>query len=196
LGTSLGPALLAPPYVSEVENAGGIAQLEPGTFENGSICQHAVAFYILAKIAAGKKDEAVKAFLDILPTNPDNFDTRRTSEPYCTGNFYCGPDHPRFGQNFFTWFTGSASWLLRIGFDHILGVKAGFDGLEISPNVPDDWDTFKVSRLYRGCVYNLNFERAEQEEPVRIVIDGEEFSNTVPVYAADKIDVTIFLKKI
>jgi cellobiose phosphorylase len=196
LGTPLGPALLTPPYVNEVEKAGRISKFEPGTFENGSIYQHAVAFYILAKIADGKKDEAVKAFLNLLPTNPENFDSRRTSEPYCTGNFYCGPDHPRFGQNFFSWFTGSASHLLRIGFDHILGVKAGFDGLEISPNVPDDWDKFNVSRLYRGCVYNLNFERAEQEEQIRIVIDGEEFFDIIPVYAADKIDVTIFLKKI
>lgn len=159
LDTPVGPALLYPPYVEEGDQVGRIARLEPGTFENGSVYQHAVTFKIYADTASGDGEAACRTFANLLPTNPENFDARRTSEPYCTGNYYCGPTHERFGQNFFTWFTGNAAWLLRIGFDEILGVKAGFEGLKIAPKVPSSWDEFSIIRNWRGCTYRFKFQR-------------------------------------
>jgi cellobiose phosphorylase len=173
LATPLGPALLAPPYVHEGHEVGRIAKLEPGTFENGAIYQHAVAFHVFALLALGRAQEAVDTMLKILPTNPENFDCRRTSEPYCTGNYYCGPGHTRFGQNFFSWFTGNAAWFLRLGFDHLLGVRADFSGLEIAPCVPSHWHRFDVTRTYRGCTYHLTFTRASAGAPCGITVDGQ-----------------------
>ena len=179
LETPVGPALLAPPYDLEADEIGRIARLEPGTFENGAVYQHAVAFYILALLRAGRPDQAVNLFLRLLPTNPVNHDARRTSEPYCTGNFYCGPDHPRFGQNFFTWFTGNAAWLLRIGFDDLLGVKAGLDGIIINPNVPHTWDSWRVARTYRGCLYEVQFTRSTTVAQMQISVDGQPLRGAV-----------------
>lgn len=161
LGTPLGPALLSPPYVNEGDEVGRIAKLEPGTFENGSVYKHAVAFKVFADIASGDYEKAYRTLVNILPTNPDNPDSRRTSEPYCLGNYYCGPDHERFGQNFFSWFTGSPAWLLRAGYDEILGVKGDYEGLRISPKVPDTWNEFKVNRKFKGAKYEISFRRAD-----------------------------------
>ncbi len=179
LDTPIGPALLSPPYVEEGELVGRIAKLEPGTFENGSVYQHAAAFHIFAKLERGDYDGAYEALTKLLPTNPDNFDSRRTSEPYCTGNYYCGPTHPRFGQNFFTWFTGNPAWLLRAGFDEILGVKAGFEGLEIMPKVPRHWNRFTVKRRYRNTEFHLNFRRAVPEEETGIWINGKKSEQNI-----------------
>ena len=110
------------------------------------------------------REKTFGEFVDGMPPNPDNFDCRRTSEPYCTGNYYCGPSHKRFGQNFFTWFTGNASWLLRAGFDEILGVKADFDGLRVAPKVPKGWREFSVVREFRDCVYEISFSRVADGE--------------------------------
>jgi cellobiose phosphorylase len=184
LDTPLGPALMAPPYVDEADEVGRIANLEPGTFENASIYQHAVTFYIFANLADSFSncEKAFKTFANLLPTNPDNFDCRRTSEPYCTGNYYCGPGHSRFGQNFFTWFTGNASWLLRAGFDEMLGVKADFNGLKISPRVPDNWKNFSVKRTFRNCTYYITFTKSNNNSRLHISVDGKKIDgNSVPL---------------
>lgn len=165
-----GPALLAPPYTKQPCEAGRIVNLEPGTFENGSVYQHAVCFYIFALLSAQKYNEAYDAYWRLLPTNPENFDSRRTSEPYCTGNYYCGPSHEREGQNFFTWFTGNPAWLMRAGFDEILGVKPCFEGLRISPKVTDKWDTYEVNRIFRGVRYHIVFERGDNK---KITVNGK-----------------------
>ncbi|MCB2156058.1 hypothetical protein KQI84_14360 [bacterium] len=184
LETPYGPALLAPPYVDEADEVGRIARLEPGTFENGSIYQHAVAFAIYADFIAGDGDAGADLFSRLLPTNPENFDARRTSEPYCTGNYYCGPSHPRCGQNFFTWFTGNAAWLLRAGFDRMLGLQADFDGLHVRPCVPRDWDRFSARRTFRGQVYELRYERTDDTPSLEL--DGRRLPNmTLP--APDRI---------
>ncbi len=194
LDTSLGPALLAPIYVEDAKEVGRIANLEPGTFENGSIYQHAVAFYIFANLADTyyNYQKAFSVFANLLPTNPENFDCRRTSEPYCTGNYYCGPGHPRFGQNFFTWFTGNASWLLHTGFDEILGVKADFYGLKIQPHVPENWTEYSVKRKFRGCTYHIKFTGNNYNSDMHIIVDGKEINgNIIPISKAAECSVEV-----
>ena len=192
LDTPLGPVLMTPPYVHEAAEVGRIARLEPGTFENASIYQHAVAFHIFANLAIGEKEKAFRTFVNLLPTNPDNFDSRRTSEPYCTGNYYCGPNHKRFGQNFFSWFTGNASWLMRAGFDEILGVKAGFDGLEINPKVPSSWKNYSVTRKFRGCTYRISFIRKKGTTDLAITCNGRKIEgNVLPVSSEEKCNVVV-----
>ena len=189
LDTFVGPALLAPPYRKKPCNVGRIVNLEPGTFENGSVYQHAVCFYIFALLKAGRYDEACNTFAKLLPTNPENFDSRRTSEPYCMGNFYCGPTHKRAGQNFFTWFTGNPAWLLRMGFDEIIGVKATFNGMRIEPKVPKSWDRFEIIRKFRGTEYHIKFERSNTKG---IWIDGEKcISNVLPISKCSSAEVVV-----
>jgi cellobiose phosphorylase len=192
LGTSLGPALLAPPYISEGDEVGRIAKLEPGTFENGSVYKHAVAFKVFADLENQDYEKAYRTFADILPTNPNNPDSRRTSEPYCLGNYYCGPSHERFGQNFFSWFTGSPAWLIRAGFEEILGVKADYKGLQILPKVPAHWNEFIVNRFFRGTEYNLKFERTQNGES-GIWVDGNKIRGNVIKPAVKKV-VSIIVK--
>jgi len=192
LDTSVGPALLSSPYVEEAAEVGRIANLEPGTFENGSVYQHAVTFKVFADLASGHCDEAARTFSDMLPTNPNNPDARRTCEPYCTGNYYCGPTHPRFGQNFFTWFTGNPAWLLRAGFDEIIGVKADYDGLRIEPRPPGSWNEFSLRRKFRGTVYDIVFRRADQGEERSILVDGKPLGgNMVPLSDSKQVEVRV-----
>lgn len=191
LDTPLGPVLMTPPYVHEAAEVGRIARLEPGTFENASIYQHAVSFHIFANLAIGENKKAFRTFVNLLPTNPDNFDARRTSEPYCTGNYYCGPKHKRFGQNFFSWFTGNASWLMRAGFDEMLGVKAGFYGLEINPKVPSFWKKYSVSRKFRGCQYKISFIKSPKNKGIEV--NGRKIhGNVIKPVSAGKCNVTVY----
>lgn len=162
LSTIYGPLLLYPPYVNDT-TCGRLSNQTPGSFANGAVYIHAGTFKVFADLMAGEKEEAYDTFMRLLPNHIDNPDMRRTSEPWVTGNVHFGPDNPRFGMNMFSWFTATPSWLIHAGFEHVLGVRAEFDGLHISPNVPDEWDQFSVKRLYRGRTFELRFRRGEEK---------------------------------
>ena len=163
LTTMFGPLLLYPPYVND-KTCGNLANQLPGTFANASVYLHGASFKVYSDIARGEYDEAYDTFMRLLPNHPDNSDSRRTSEPYCTGNVHFGPDSERFGMNLFSWFTATPAWLIHAGFEKVLGVEADFDGLHIRPCVPSDWNEYSVKRLFRGRKYRLFFRRAVGDE--------------------------------
>ena len=138
----------------------------PGSFANSAVYLHAASFEIFAKSKVGAKCEAQDLFMRLLPNHIDNPDSRRTSEPYCTGNVHFGPTNERYGMNLFSWFTATPAWMIHGGFDEILGVKAGFDGLHIEPCVPDEWDGYEVKRLYRGKEYLLKFRKSDSKKGI------------------------------
>ena len=85
------------------------------------------------------------------------------------------------GQNFFTWFTGNAPWFLRIAFDYILGVRPRFDGIEINPHTPSNWDKYNVTRLLRGTEYKISFIKNTGLKTAEIFIDGNKiYGNKIP----------------
>ena len=177
LDTIYGAMVMYPPYVFYGERCGRIQRQRPGMFLNSSIYNHAATFKVFSDIKRGAYDEAYDTFMRCLPNHPDNSDTRRTSEPFAVGNVYYGPDHPRYGMNLFSWFTAAPSWLIHGGFEEILGVKAGFHGLEITPHVPEDWNGYRVSKVYRDTKYNIQFVFSEDEKG--IWVDGEKQSENV-----------------
>jgi cellobiose phosphorylase len=80
---------------------------------------------------------------------------RYCAEPYVTAGNIEGPDSAFFGRGGWTWYTGSAAWLFKVGLERILGVRAAFDGLLIDPCIPREWNGFKVRRMFRGATYSI-----------------------------------------
>ncbi len=165
LQTPYGSLLNYPPYVNDL-TCGRIGSQVPGTFANSAVYLHAASFEVFAKTKLKKTEEAHDLFMRLLPNHIDNPDSRRTSEPFCTGNVHYGPNNERFGMNLFSWFTATPAWMIHGGFDEILGVKAEFDGLLIEPCVPDDWNEYSVKRTYRGKEYFLNFKKSDDKKGV------------------------------
>lgn len=165
LSTPYGSLINYPPYVNDL-TCGRIGSQVPGSFANSAVYLHAASFEIFAKTKVGAKCEAQDLFMRLLPNHIDNPDSRRTSEPYCTGNVHFGPTNERYGMNLFSWFTATPAWMIHGGFDEILGVKAGFDGLHIEPCVPDEWDGYEVKRLYRGKEYLLKFRKSDSKKGI------------------------------
>ena len=181
LSTPFGPLLLYPPYINDT-TCGVLSTQVPGTFANAAIYLHGGTFKVYSDIVCGNYDEAYDTYMRLLPNHPDNSDSRRTSEPYCTGNVHFGPDSPRFGMNLFSWFTATPDWLIHGGFGRILGVEAGFGGLHAEPHVPQDWDAYTVKRQYRGKNYTLCFRRAAAGERKGIYRDDRFISeNVIPL---------------
>jgi len=169
LQTPFGPLLNYPPYVFYGERCGRVQRQRQGTFGNSAVYNHAASFKVYADVSRGDYDDALDTLQRALPNHVDNSDMCRTSEPYAVGNVYYGPNNSRFGMNLFSWFTATAAWLIHDGFEAILGVKAGYDGLVIEPHICSDWNEFKVNKKYRNTMYHILFERGTEKG---IWVDG------------------------
>jgi cellobiose phosphorylase len=152
-----GALLLAPAYDEPLEQIGYITRYAPGLRENGGVYTHAATWAIAA--AAKMKDagaiENLLAAID--PTNKDP--ERYWAEPYVLPGNVDGPDSPLNGRAGWTWYTGSAAWLHRVVSEWVLGVRAEWDGLRIDPCLPPSWGRARMTRPWRGSLYEIAIER-------------------------------------
>ena len=74
-------------------------------------------------------------------TRPGQVDRYRV-EPYVVaGDVYGQPPHA--GRGGWTWYTGSAGWLYRVGLEAILGLRRDGDRSRIDPCIPREWSGFR-----------------------------------------------------
>jgi cellobiose phosphorylase len=176
LATPVGHLLLWPPYTRESRGSvGRIADQLPGMFENGAIYTHGESFYLHALILAGRSDDCYRALKKSLPSSlvPDI----ATGPRHQQSNFTVGPDHPAYGAQLFSGFTGSLAWYRRV-IEIMLGVYADFDGLVIDPRAPSEWNDYEVRKVFRGRSVRVAFRRTGG--PLRVTLRGKEFDGSIP----------------
>ena len=62
--------MFAPAYTAMREDVGRVTQKFPGAAENGSVYNHAAAFYVYALYGAGRSDHAYRLLRRMIP-GPD-----------------------------------------------------------------------------------------------------------------------------
>jgi cyclic beta-1,2-glucan synthetase len=67
---------------------------------------------------------------------------------------YSAPAH--VGRGGWTWYTGSASWMYRIGLEEILGFRKVGDTLRIEPCVPNAWASFDITYRFGRATYEIS----------------------------------------
>ena len=73
LETPYGVEMLSPAFTSMREDVGRVTQKHPGSAENGSIYNHAAAFYVYALFEIGEADRAFRMLRKMIP-GPDEAD--------------------------------------------------------------------------------------------------------------------------
>ena len=78
------------------------------------------------------------------------------------------------GRGGWTWYTGSASWMYRIGLEAILGFRKVGDRLTIDPCVPADWKEYRIDYRYGGSTYAIVVTNPDGGEGgvVEVTVDG------------------------
>ncbi|MGQ9478961.1 MAG: GH36-type glycosyl hydrolase domain-containing protein [Thermoproteota archaeon] len=186
LNTPLGLRLMRDPFNSKKEDEdsvdfeslrrfGGTATYPPGLKENGGIFNHANTWAIVAAAKLGLGDIAYQLYREILPLRRRDMDTLRT-EPYVYSQNLAAPEHPEYGRARNSWLTGTASWVYVAATQWILGIRPAFQGLRISPCIPESWNSFKAKRVFRGVTYNISVRRIGRGNRISIKVDGK----TVP----------------
>lgn len=153
LNTPNGIKLSAPGFNGFDPIVGGISTYPPGAKENGGIFLHANPWAMIAETMLGNGDRAFQYYNQINPAAKNDVIDVFECEPYVYPQNILGDEHPQFGLGRNSWLSGTASWAYQAGIKFILGIRPTYEGLLIDPCIPTRWDSFKVSRLYRGVTY-------------------------------------------
>jgi cyclic beta-1,2-glucan synthetase len=181
--------LLTPPFDRTALQPGYIKAYVPGIRENGGQYTHAAVWTILAFAMMGDGDKAGELFRLI---NPIRHAASRAGvrqykvEPYVVaGDVYSGETHA--GRGGWTWYTGSAGWLYRVGIESILGFRLRGMTLHIDPCIPRNWPGYTIEFRYHSAVYKIRVENPSSvTHGVALTrIDGRVVANAATVALAD-----------
>lgn len=68
------------------------------------------------------------------------------------------------GRAGWTWYTGSSSWYIQTGIEHVLGFKIEKGYLIITPKNIKDWKSYSFRYRYENTVYNIEIKFGEKDE--------------------------------
>jgi len=173
-----GPVLLYPGYKTPDKYIGYLSRYAAGMRENGGVYTHAATWAVIAEAMLGRGESAFRMFSKINPIHRGKKPDEYFAEPYVTSGNIEGPDSKFHGRGGWTWYTGSASWLFKVGLEWILGIRPTFAGLVVDPCIPAAWEGFKVRRNFRGTVYHIAVKNPERVNcgVKEILIDGEKYA--------------------
>ena len=168
--------LLTPPFDRTPKDPGYIKGYLPGVRENGAQYTHAALWSVLATARLGDGDRAFALYQMLNPlTHTATAEAVGTYkvEPYViAADVYTTPAH--CGRGGWTWYTGSASWMYRVGLEAILGFTRRGDTLRIEPRAPKSWPGFSIAYRHGRSRYTIAVHDPGALRPgeAAITVDG------------------------
>jgi cellobiose phosphorylase len=182
LATPHGIVLHQPAYTRYYLNLGEISTYPPGYKENASIFCHTNPWIMVAETKLGRGDRAFDYYKRINPAAREAISELHRCEPYVYAQTIAGRDAATQGEAKNSWLTGTAAWNYVAITQHILGIQPTLSGLKIAPVVPESWQGFTASRIYRGVRYDIQVKRVGRGNRVRMKVDGKPVKgNVVPL---------------
>ncbi|MBD9373066.1 glycosyl transferase [Rhizobium sp. ARZ01] len=166
--------LFDPPFDKGSLQPGYIKGYVPGIRENGGQYTHAAAWVALATALLGDGDRAFKLWSMLNPVN--HALTSKDADHYMVEPYVVSADvygaAPHTGRGGWTWYTGSAGWLYRVGLEAILGIHRCGQQLSIEPCIPIDWPGYEVDYRYGTATYRIDVKRSSQSGRRLLSVDG------------------------
>ncbi len=175
LFTEYGLMLNAPPYTKEDDGIGFVTRVYPGVKENGAIFSHPNPWAWAAECILGNGAQAMEFYDALSPYNQNDKIEIRQSEPYSYCQFIMGKAHTAFGRARHPFMTGTAGWAYFSATQYMLGMRPGFDALELDPCVPAGWKEFSIVRTWREARFDIRVENPQgvQKGVKEIYLNGE-----------------------
>src|SRR5690606_32061685 len=169
--------LLTPPFDHDDLDPGYIRGYLPGVRENGAQYTHGALWAVQAMALLGDGEKAWELYQMLIPfthaDTPEAVNVYRV-EPYViAADVYTAEGHR--GRGGWTWYTGSASWMYRVGLESLLGFTLRGEMLSVSPCVPDSWPEFTIGYRRGTSRYTITVHRPAQlnARGSRISVDGQ-----------------------
>jgi cyclic beta-1,2-glucan synthetase len=149
--------LFTPPFQRTARDPGYIKGYPRGIRENGGQYTHAALWSIWAFAQMGQGERAANLFRLINPIY--HTDTPEDVERYRVEPYVIAADvysvEPYVGRGGWTWYTGSASWMYRLGTEMILGLQRTGEYLRIDPSIPKDWTHYQINYRFGTSLYHI-----------------------------------------
>ncbi len=168
------------PFDHSAADPGRIRGYPPGLRENGGQYTHGAIWSIMAYAMLGDGDRAAELFSLLNPITHAN--TRVALHRYKVEPYAIAADvystHPHIGRGGWTWYTGSAGWMYRVGIESILGFYLRGDTLHLDPCIPRAWPGFEIVFRHRSATYGIVVENPHgaSRGVSRLELDGVELS--------------------
>ncbi|HJX37765.1 MAG TPA: glucoamylase family protein [Anaerolineae bacterium] len=169
--------LFAPPFDRTLDDPGYIRGYPPGVRENGGQYTHGALWAIWAFAKLGQGDRAQRLFEMLNPihhaASPEQV-ARYMVEPYVVAaDVYSVAPHK--GHGGWTWYTGSASWMYRVGLEAILGLQRSGASFQISPCIPRDWPGYRINYRDGGTLYRISVRNPQgvNQGVKNVMLDGD-----------------------
>lgn len=138
--------LLTPPFVDTPHDPGYIKGYVKGVRENGGQYTHAACWAVRAAAELGQGDLAVK-WLKMLNPISHSMNAEAVGvyqvEPYVVAADIYG-EPPHVGRGGWSWYTGSAGWMYRVGLESVLGFNLVDRHIVLKPRIANDWPGYKI----------------------------------------------------
>jgi cyclic beta-1,2-glucan synthetase len=173
--------LLSPPFDRTTHDPGYIRAYPPGVRENGGQYTHAATWlgWAYANLRDGERAARIFRLLNpILRTGATEQSDRYRVEPYVlAGDVYSRA--PWVGRGGWTWYTGVAAWVWRLGVEGILGLRKEDGQLRIDPAIPPGWQGFDAWVRLGAQQIHVVVENPEGVSTgvARITLDGTELQS-------------------
>lgn len=184
LESPYGVEMLSPAYTRMREDIGRVTQKHPGSAENGSVYNHAAAFYGYALYQVGQSDKAFDVLKRMIPGGGEADLMQRGQLPVFIPNYYRGAyrQYKRTaGRSSQLFNTGTVPWFYRCLINGLFGVQGCRDGLMINPQLPSDWPSAVVERRFRNASFEIHFKKSVSVNQLVIHVDGKRLNSNVIV---------------
>jgi cellobiose phosphorylase len=183
LATPHGIVLQQPAYSQYYLHLGEISSYPPGYKENAGIFCHTNPWIMIAEAIMGNGEQAHDYYQRINPSAREAISDVHRSEPYVYAQMIAGKDAATHGEAKNSWLTGTAAWNYVAISQWILGIRPAYDGLIVAPVIPQSWEGFKVTRIFRGAEYHINVKRKGSGNTVTLTVNGQQVQgNVIPVF--------------
>lgn len=168
--------LLTPPFDRGATDPGYIKGYLPGVRENGAQYTHAALWAVLAVAEQGRGARAFELFQMLNPLmharTPEEVATNKV-EPYVVAaDVYTVAG--QLGRGGWTWYTGAASWMYRVGLEGILGFRKEGDAFRIAPTAPPSWPVYSLDYRFGTSRYHVEVRNPDgvSTSQMHVTVDG------------------------
>jgi cellobiose phosphorylase len=155
LDCEYGIVLLNPAFTRYYIELGEISTYIPGYKENAGIFCHNNPWIMIAETRLGRGNRAFEYWRKICPAFLEEISELHRTEPYVYAQMIAGKDAYKPGEAKNSWLTGTAAWNFVAISQFMLGIHPRFNGLQIDPCIPKEWDEYSVWRKFRDADYHI-----------------------------------------
>ncbi|MDO6428542.1 NdvB protein [Thalassotalea sp. 1_MG-2023] len=178
--TPYGVMMLSPAYTHMHEDIGRVTQKFPGTAENGSIYNHASAFFAYSLYQENEGSLAFDVIKAMLPSKEDA--GKREQMPNFIPNYYRGAyfQIPQMtGKSSQLFNTGTVAWVYRCIIEELCGIVIQAGNVYLTPKLPNTWPNLSIQYTALGAKFNIHYQQDNKYNEITCYLNDQLINDNI-----------------